>query len=97
MIVMIIITLIIIVYTILFLIFNEESSFSSVIMGCLCGIFVTVCITLNQGYHITIQKSSDSDWELSDKNYNDTTITKVVIIKADTLYPSIQYKRIKLN
>lgn len=45
---------------------------------------------------VTLEKSSDSEWHISKKNYGDTIITKTIVFGSDTVYPTIQYKRVKL-
>lgn len=50
--------------------------------------------------HITIEKSSDSEWVRSKFDYPDTTITSVKVMehdgRIDTIYPTTVYKRIEL-
>lgn len=43
---------------------------------------------------ITIKKSCDSDWEISKERFPDTTITRVVVVGRDTVYPTTIYKNI---
>lgn len=46
---------------------------------------------------VTIKKSSDSDWEYSEKRMPDTTITQVKILGRDTVYPTTIYKNIRIR
>ena len=58
---------------------------------------IVVMFVLTNAKPIIIQKSSDSEWELSD-NYSiksDTCITRIVVLQGDTLYPTTCYKVLK--
>lgn len=45
---------------------------------------------------ITLQKSSDSEWEVSAVSMPDTTITDTVRIGDIEVHPTIQYLNVKL-
>ena len=46
--------------------------------------------------YIVIERSSDSEWIHSKENYRDTVITHIKVINGITVYPTTEYKRIKL-
>jgi len=46
-----------------------------------------------QGY-FTIEKTSDSEWQVSQTNYPDTTIRDTVLIDGMVLYPTTHYLRV---
>lgn len=64
-------------------------------------LFMLIVDEIFRPRHITLEKSSDSEWVVSKENYPDTVITRVWVNKhdgkIDTLYPTTIYKRIKLN
>lgn len=68
--------------------------------GLACGIIGVLIVLVIYPKHITIESSSDSEWVRSEKDYGDTTITEVRIMKhegkIDTVYPTTIYKRIEL-
>lgn len=53
---------------------------------------------LNKPKYLVIQKSSDSSWELSDKDFRDTVTIDTIYFNnlMDTVYRTIEYKRIAL-
>lgn len=53
-------------------------------------------IAINQHKTITLQKSSDSEWEVSPVSMPDTTITDTVRIGDIEVHPTIQYLNVKL-
>lgn len=54
-------------------------------------------LKLGEVSSVTLKKSSDSEWEVSEKQMPDTTITRIVVLKGDTLYPTTQYLNVKIK
>lgn len=66
------------------------------LVPCLLVLFILSTDT-KQDEYVTLEKSSDSEWIKSEKDYRDTTVTRIVILKSgDTVYPTTVYKRVKL-
>ena len=42
----------------------------------------------------TIEKTSDSEWQVSQTNYPDTTIRDTVLMDSMVLYPTTHYLRV---
>src|SRR5690606_28436426 len=56
---------------------------------------VWVRASLERDRPVVIKKSSDTEWEIhtgEPKIYQDTTITRVVVINGDTLLPTTEYR-----
>jgi len=71
---------------------------SSYLIWLFVGLAIGLSISINLNTEsITLQKSSDSDWEVSDKRMPDTTITDTLVISGVTVYPTIQYLNVKLK
>lgn len=77
---------------------------ANILKGICIGMVLTFLLTLTFGKlvpgTITIERSSDSEWERSDKNYPDTTTVDTVyheyMGKKDTLYRTTHYLRVTL-
>lgn len=78
---------------------NVRYSGKNYILGWLCMMLFDL-LFFPEPKHITIEKSSDSEWVRSKFDYPDTVITSVKVLehkgKIDTVYPTIIYKRIEL-
>lgn len=64
---------------------------------CMLSILVGYYVGINQPKNITLQKSSDSEWEVSPVSMPDTTITDTIFISGDTVYPTAHYLNVKIK
>lgn len=73
--------------------------FKYFIIGYIVGATVAVTVWKTGSDKITIVRSSDSDWEISEHAYPDTVIKDTILLpnehgRYDTLYPTRFYKNI---
>lgn len=73
----------------------ETTSYISFLLIVILSVFFTI-FWLEYKKDIVIERSSDSEWVLSKEDIKrDTSITRIVIMGQDTLYPTTHYKVIK--
>lgn len=73
-----------------------KTTFISSFILSIVSIIAGYHIGINQPKNITLQKSSDSEWEVSNISMPDTTITDTVRIEGIEVHPTTQYLNVKL-